>query len=70
MTFSSIYSYLNILHPVFSNALFRLCEDRAEASSAPRDLLLGSCRGGGVVHRDESLDKRSCDLRLLRKANW
>lgn len=58
MTFSSIYSYLNILHPMFSNALFRLCEDRAEANSAPRDLLLGSCRGGGVVHRDESLDKR------------
>lgn len=41
-----------------SNALFRLWEDRAEASSAPKDLSLGSRRGAGVVNRDESVDKR------------
>lgn len=58
MTFSSIYSYLNILHSMFSNALFRLCEDRAEASSIPKDLLLGSCRGWGVVHRNKNVDRR------------
>ena len=58
MTFSKIHSFLNIPHLMFTNTLFRVCEDRAEASSPPRDLLLGSHTGGGIGHGNECVDKR------------
>ena len=54
---------------MFTNTLFRVWEDRAEASSLPRDLLLGSHTGGGLGHGNEDVDKGSCDLRLLGTAN-